>query len=91
MNGSALLGLGKNLLIMINTKIVEKDKEYFIYYNQDLNLISFSHNFANDFSTNLDLVSKCNINILNIFNINQDILKKKLEKIKRDINNYKPF
>ena len=91
MNGSALLGLGKNLLIMIKTKIVEKDKEYFIYYNQDLNLISFSHNFANDFSTNLDLVSKCNINILNIFNINQDILKKKLEKIKRDINNYKPF
>ena len=91
MNGSALLGLGKHLLVMINIRIIEKEKEYFLYYNQDLNLISFSNNFGNDFSTNLDLVSKCNINLLGLFNINQDILKKKLEKIKRDISNYKPY
>ena len=80
MNGSALLGLGKHLLIMINVRIIDNENEYFFYYNHNLNLISFSNNFGNDFSTNLDLVSKCNINLLGLFNINQDILKKKIRR-----------
>ena len=43
MNGSALLGLGKHLLIMINVRIIDNENEYFFYYNHNLNLISFSN------------------------------------------------
>ena len=90
-NGSALLGLGKNLLIMINIRIVENESEFFFYYNQSLDLISFSNNFGNNFSLDLDLITKCNLNLLALFGINQDLLKKKLNEIKININNYKAF
>ena len=91
MNGSALLGLGKYLLIMINIRIIENENEYLFYYNQNLNLISFSNNFGNHFSLDLDLVSKCNLNLLSLFNISQELLKKKLKEIKNEISNYKSF
>ena len=91
MNGSALLGLGKYLLVMINAKMIEKDNEYFLYYNQCLDLISFSNNFGNNFSLDLDLINKSNLNLLNLFGINQDLLNKKLTEIKANINHYKYF
>ena len=39
----------------------------------------------------LDLVTKCSLNLLALFGINQDLLKKKLMELKRDINSYKSF
>jgi PAS domain S-box-containing protein len=90
-NGSALLGLGKNLLVMINARIIEKEKEFFLYYNQSLNLISFSNNFGDCFSLDLDLINKSNLNLLTLFGINQDLLQKKLGEIKLAINHYKTF
>ena len=91
MNGSALLGLGKHLLVMINVRIIERENEYYLYFNQNLNFISFSHNYVTDFSTSVELVSKSNMNILGLFNINIDLLKKKITEIKRDIFNYKQY
>ena len=91
MNGAALLGLGKNILVMINLKILENENEFFLYYNQSLDLISFSNNLANSLSLDLDLVTKCNLNLLVLFGINQDLIKKKLNEIKVDIVNYKSF
>ena len=61
---------------MLNAKILENENEYLFYYNQNLNLISFSNNFGNYFSLDLDLVSKCNLNLLSLFNISQELLKK---------------
>ena len=91
MNGAALLGLGRNLLVMINAKIIESDTEFYLYYNQSLDLISFSNNFSTYFSMDLDLVTKCNLNLLTLFGINQDVLKKKLGELKMHINNYKSY
>ena len=91
MNGSALLGLGRNILVMTNMKIMENENEFFLYYNQSLDLISFSNNLGNSLSLDLDLVTKCNLNLLVLFGINQDLIKKKLNEIKVDIVNYKSF
>ena len=91
MNGSALLGLGKHLLVMINARIIDKENEFYFYYNQSLDLISFSNNFGDSFSLDLDLVTKSNLNLLALFGINQELLKNKLTEIKSDINRYKIF
>ena len=91
MNGAALLGLGKNLLVMINASLIENENEYDLYYNQSLELISVSNNYAKDFFMDLDLISKCNMNLLALFGINQDLVKKKLSEIKLNIIDYKYF
>ena len=91
MNCSALLGLGKHLLVMINARIIDKENEFYFYYNQSLDLISFSNNFGDSFSLDLDLVTKSNLNLLALFGINQELLKNKLTEIKSDINRYKIF
>ena len=91
MNGAALLGLGKNILVMINTRLIENDNEFELYYNQSLDLISFSHSFYNNFFMDLDLVSKCNLNLLTLFGINQDLIRKKLSEIKTYINDYRAY
>ena len=57
---------------MINERIIEKENEFFLYYNQSLNLISFSDCFSLD----LDLINKSNLNLLTLFGINQDLIKK---------------
>ena len=91
MNGAALLGLGKHLLVMINSSIIENENEYDLYYNQSLELISFSNNFGKDFFMDLDLIAKCNMNLLALFGINQELIKKKLSEIKLNIIDYKYF
>ena len=90
-NGAALLGLGKNLLVMISSKIIENDNEYELYYNQSLDLISFSNNFSKDFFMDLDLINKSNLNLLSLFGINQELIKKKLSEIKIQISDYKYY
>ena len=90
-NGAALLGLGKNLLVMINSKIIEKDEEYEFYYSQNLDLISFSNNFSKDFFMDLELINKSNLNLLSLFGINQELIKKKLSEMKVQISEYKYY
>ena len=80
-NGAALLGLGKNILVLLNAKVIEKENEYIFYYNQNFDLISFSNSFGNRFSLDMDLIGKCNLNLLALFGINQDLLQKKLNEI----------
>ena len=91
MNGAALLGLGKNLLVIITTSLTAKENEYDLYYNQNLELISFSNNFGKDFFMDLDLIAKCNMNLLALFGINQELIKKKLSDIKLNMIDYKYF
>ena len=90
-NGAALLGLGKNILVLLNAKVIEKENEYIFYYNQNFDLISFSNSFGNRFSLDMDLIGKCNLNLLALFGINQDLLQKKLNEIKVNINKYKSY
>ena len=89
MNGASLPGLGKNLLIIVNIKIHENNTDYFLFYNQKLELISISNNFSKYFNLDIDLINKCNINLLSIFGINMDLLKRKLNLIMPVINEYK--
>ena len=89
MNGASLPGVGKHLLIIVNIKIHENNTDYFFYYNQKLELISISNNFSKYFNLDIDLINKCNINLLSIFGINPDLIKKKLNLILPLINEYK--
>ena len=89
MNGASLPGLGKNLLIIVNIKIIENDTDYFLYYNQYLDLISISNNFSKYFNLDMHLLNKYNVNLLSIFDINLEILKKKLIEFMPIINEYK--
>ena len=91
MNGASLLGLSSNLLVMINVKLVEVEKEYILFYNQSLDLISLSENFYEDFLLDLDLISKSNLNLLGLFGINHDLMKKKIMEMKNNIFDYKNY
>ena len=76
MNGASLLGLGKNLLIIVNIKILENENDYYLYYNQNLDLISISNNFNKYFNIDIYLIKKFNVNLLSIFGINPEFIKK---------------
>ena len=89
MNGASLPGIGKNLLIIVNIKIHENDTDFFLFYNQNLELISISHNFHKYFNLDMDLINKCNINLLSIFGINTDFIKKKISGIMPILTEYK--
>ena len=89
MNGASLLGLGKNLLIIVNIKILENENDYYLYYNQNLDLISISNNFNKYFNIDIYLIKKFNVNLLSIFGINPEFIKKKLSDIAPIINEYK--
>ena len=78
MNGIAILGLGKHLLVMINLKIIDKEDQYFLYYNQSLDLISMSNNYVDAFALDLDLISETNLDFLDMFSINKNSLNDKL-------------
>jgi hypothetical protein len=56
LNGATLPGLGKNLLIIINIKLIENENDYFIYLNKNLDLISISNNFNKYFNIDMDLI-----------------------------------
>ena len=88
-NGASLPGLGKNLLIILNIKLKENNKDYFLLYNQNLELISISNNFDKYFNLDLNLINKCNVNLFAIFGINQDFIRRKLSGIMPMINEYK--
>ena len=89
MNGASLPGIGKNLLIIVNIKIHENDSDFFLFYNQNLELISISNNLFKYFNLDIDLMNKCNINLLSIFGINIDFIKKKILSMMPIINEYK--
>ena len=89
MNGASLPGLGKNLLIIVNIKILENENDYYLYYNQNLDLISISNNFNKYFNIDIYLIKKFNVNLLSIFGINPEFIKKKLSDIAPIINEYK--
>ena len=89
MNGASLPGLGKHLLIIVNIKLHENNSDYFLYYNQNLELISISNNFSKYYNLDINLINKCNINLLSIFGISQELIKKKLSDIMPVINEYK--
>ena len=89
MNGASLPGLGKNLLMIVNVKIHENDSDFYMYFNQNLDLISISNNFSTYFSLDLDLINKCNVNMLTIFGINSEFIKKKLAGVMPIIKEYK--
>ena len=76
MNGASLPGLGKNLLIIVNIKILENENDYYLYYNQNLDLISISNNFNKYFNIDIYLIKKFNVNLLSIFGINPEFIKK---------------
>ena len=89
MNGATLPGLGKNLLIILNIKLKENSKDYFLYYTQNLELISISNNFNKYFGLDINLINKCNFNLLTVFGINTDLIKKKLSAVMSILNEYK--
>ena len=89
MEGASLPGLGKNLLIIVNIKMIENENDYFLYYNQNLELISISNNFSKYFNIDTYLINKFNVDLLSIFNLSSEFIKKKLNDILPIINEYK--
>ena len=89
MNGASLPGIGKNLLMIVNIQIHENDSDFFLYYNQNLDLISISNNFHKYFNLDIDLINKFNVNLLSVFGINIELIKKKLNNVMPIIKEFK--
>jgi hypothetical protein len=89
MNGASLPGLGKTLLIIVNIELIENENDYFMYFNQNLELISISNNLNKYFGIDLDLINKFKINLITIFGLSQEYIKKLLNNVMPIINEYK--
>ena len=75
--GVCVPGISKNLIIVINLVMREDTPYYYFLFDRNFDIISVSTNFYNHFSLSLSLISKFNINILKLFEIPKEYLRKK--------------
>ena len=89
LKGSTLPGLGKYLLIITSIELEEKKNIYHLYYTENFQLISMSMNFMQNFLLDFNLVRKYDIDLLYLFSLNENNLRKLVLKEKPQIDNIK--
>ena len=74
--GACVPGISKNLIIVINLVMREDTPYYYFLFDKDFEIISLSTNFYKNFFLSLSLISKYKINLLKLFEIPKEYLKK---------------
>ena len=87
--GCCVPGISKNLIIVINLVMREDSPYYYFLFDKNFDIISLSTNFFNHFSLSLGLISRFNINILKMFEIPKEYLKKKFETEYENVKEHK--
>ena len=87
--GSTLPGLGKYLLVISSIELNEKKNIYHLYFTDNYQLISMSMNFKKNFLLDINLVKKYNIDLLDIFSLNENTLKNFILNEKPQMINFK--
>ena len=75
--GVCVPGISKNLIIVINLVMREDTPYYYFLFDKNFEIISISTNFYNHYYLSLSLVSKFGINLLKIFDVPREYLRKK--------------
>ena len=89
MNGASLIGLRKYLLIIVNVELIENDNVLYFFYNQNLDLISISNNNYRNYKLDLNLISNCKMNLLNLFEIEEEVIKKTEKRFLQKLDDFK--
>ena len=87
--GVCVPGISKNLIIVINLVMREDSPYYYFLFDKNFDIISLSTNFYNHYHLSLSLISKFNINILKLYEIPKEYLKKKLNEEYEHIKEHK--
>ena len=89
LTGASLPGLGKYLLIITNIELIENNKDLYFYYNSNLELISISNNNYKLMNLDLNLISNFKLNLLSIYNIDENKIKERLNIFKPLLDEFK--
>lgn len=89
---SSIPGIAKNMTIICNIKILPHENKYSFILNDKYDCISVSETFDSKYALSLKLVNDFDINLLEVFNIQSNLLEqtfsnqlKKLDQFKRSI------
>ena len=87
--GSILPGIGKHLLIITAIELKELKNTYHLYFTENFQLISMSINFKQNFLLDINLVNKYDMDLLDLFSLNENMLKNFILNEKPQMDNFK--
>ena len=87
--GVCVPGISKNLIIVISLVMREDSPYYYFLFDRNFDIISISSNYVNHYSLSVSLISKFNINLLKLFEIPKEYVRKKFNDEYDHIKEYK--
>ena len=82
MRSASIPGIYKNLVLISNIVFRNEKNNYSFILNQNGNIISISNNFDTHYALGMKIIKKFDINLLELFEINQNYLNKAFSKEK---------
>ena len=82
MRSASIPGIYKNLVLISNIVFRNEENKYSFILNQNGNVISISNNFDTHYALGMKIIKKFDINLLELFEINQNYLNKAFSKEK---------